>query len=93
MLKEVLHTIHKHKMLSSGNGHWSGFPGPDSVALLHLLKQLQQTMGITLLPLTHHGSRTEADQDGLCCPIMSAMDVPLFIERFSVPELARKWCY
>ena len=53
MLKEVLHTIHKHKMLSSGERVLNGLSGgPDSVALLHLLKQLQQTMGITLLLLT-----------------------------------------
>jgi tRNA(Ile)-lysidine synthase len=94
MLKEVLHTIHKHKMLSLGERVLVGLSGgPDSVALLHLLKQLQQTMGITLFAAhVHHGIRgTEADQDAdFVVQLCQQWDVPLFIERFSVPELARE---
>ena len=59
MLKKVLHTIHKHKMLSSGERVLAGVSGgPDSVALLHILKQLRETMDITLYAAhVHHGIR------------------------------------
>ena len=94
MLKKVLHTIHKHKMLSSGERVLAGVSGgPDSVALLHILKQLRETMDITLYAAhVHHGIRgTEADQDAdFVVRLCQQWDVPLFIERFNVPNLARE---
>ncbi|NLO82549.1 MAG: tRNA lysidine(34) synthetase TilS [Clostridiales bacterium] len=92
MLVRVLHTIHTHKMLSSGERVLVGLSGgPDSVALLHLLKRFGQTMGLTLFAAhVHHGIRgTEADQDAdFVVQLCQQWDVPLFIEKFNVPELA-----
>lgn len=92
MLAKVLQTIHKYNMLSQGERVLVGISGgPDSVALLHVLKQLEKDMGIRVYAAhIHHGIRgTVADQDmefveRLC----QQWDVPLFVEKVDVPRVA-----
>lgn len=95
MLSKVLHTIHKYNMLLSGERVLVGISGgPDSVALLHVLKRIERDMGIEVYAAhVHHGIRgTVADQDAeFVAQLCQQWDVPLFVERANVPRLADEW--
>lgn len=92
MLAKVLQTIHKYNMLSHGERVLVGISGgPDSVALLHVLKQIEKDMGIEIYAAhVHHGIRgTVADQDAeFVAQLCQQWNVPLFVERVDVPRLA-----
>ncbi|MFO7154788.1 MAG: tRNA lysidine(34) synthetase TilS [Caldicoprobacter oshimai] len=95
MLAKVLHTIHKYNMLSPGERVLVGISGgPDSVALLHVLKRLEKDMGIEVYAAhVHHGIRgTVADRDAeFVAQLCQQWNVPLFVERVDVPRLADEW--
>jgi tRNA(Ile)-lysidine synthase len=95
MLDRVLKTIREHNMISIGDIVLVGFSGgADSMALLHILKQLAKTMDIRIYAAhVHHGIRgTAADQDAdFVARVCQRWHVPLFMERAEVPKLAKKW--
>ncbi len=68
MVEQVLETLQKHKMVRRGDLVLVAFSGgPDSLALLHLLKSWQESLGIDLYAAhLDHGLRGEASaQDAL----------------------------
>jgi tRNA(Ile)-lysidine synthase len=95
MLVKVLQTIHKYNMLSAGERVVVGVSGgPDSVALLHVLKCLVQNLDIEVYAAhVNHGIRgTFADRDAdFVAQLCQQWDVPLFVGKFDVPQLAGQW--
>ncbi len=65
--------------------------GPDSVALLHALRDQAPELGITLHAAhLHHGQRANADADAHFVESLArAWGIPCAVERVTVPELAR----
>ena len=95
MLAKVLHTIHKYNMLLPGERVLVGISGgPDSVTLLHVLKQIRKDMDIEVYAAhVHHGIRgTVADRDAeFVAQLCQQWNVPLFVKRVDVPRLADEW--
>src|SRR5436190_4453821 len=68
--------------------------GPDSTALLHLLRELQRTGEVELVGLAHvnHGLRAAAAEDEAFCRQLAAdVQVAIHVERAAVRELAGEW--
>ena len=68
--------------------------GPDSTALLHLLRELQRSGEVELAGLAHvnHGLRAAAvDDEAFCRQLAADVQVPLHVERAGVRELAGQW--
>ena len=67
--------------------------GPDSVALAHLLRELDLAGEIRLVGLAHfnHQLRPAASGDErFCAEVAAALDQPLLVEREDVRDLARR---
>lgn len=67
--------------------------GKDSVALLHLLRELSEEHGISLLAVhVNHGIRgDEADRDeAFCRELCDSLGIPFESYRFDVPMLAKE---
>ena len=68
--------------------------GPDSVALLHLLHELQRAGHLTVAGVAHfhHGLRAAADDDeAFCRQLAAAAGFEFRTERADVAQLARGW--
>ncbi len=94
LLARVTETIEKYQMISQGDRVLVGVSGgPDSVALLHLLKRLEKKLGLSLFVahLDHmfrgKESRDEADFVTTLC---SAWQIPLFRKEIDVPKYLAK---
>jgi tRNA(Ile)-lysidine synthase len=91
----VLATMRKHGMLAPGGRVLVALSGgPDSVALLHFLRELAGRGELTVVGAGHlnHGARAAAaDDEQFCRDLTARLDVALVVERVDVPALARGW--
>lgn len=90
----VLRTIRRHELLPPGSRVLVGLSGgSDSVALLHLLLEVQGEAGFCVSGVAHvhHGLRGEqADRDEAFCRSMAAaLGLPVQVERLDVRGRAR----
>ncbi|MGI6538405.1 MAG: tRNA lysidine(34) synthetase TilS [Caldicoprobacterales bacterium] len=93
MIEKVVQTITKYQMLSRRDKVIVGFSGgADSVALLHVLKELKPRFEIELFAVhINHGIRGQAaDEDadfarGLC----KKWGIPFFEKKVNIPSLAK----
>lgn len=85
--------IQRHVLLAPGDGVVVGVSGgPDSLAMLHLLRRLREEWGLQLHALhVHHGIRGEdANADAsFVTEICAAWDIACHIERIDAPGLAQ----
>ena len=95
MEKEVLAYIRQNKMIEKGDTVLAGVSGgSDSMAMLRILKKLQQELGITLRVVhVHHGIRgEEADRDSTFVEkICREWEIPCTVYYYDVPGLSREW--
>jgi tRNA(Ile)-lysidine synthase len=91
----VLAAIRKHGMAPRGGRLLVALSGgPDSVGLLHLLRELESRGEVLLAGAAHlnHGLRPEADEDeAFCRAHCLELGVPFFSERADVAALASVW--
>ena len=91
----VLRTIRKHEMLARGARVLVALSGgPDSVALLHILRTLEQRGGLAVAAAAHFNHQlrgAEADEDELFCrDLAAATGVPFIAGRGDVAARARE---
>ncbi len=95
MKKEVLAYIKQNRMIEENDIVLAGVSGgSDSMAMLHLLKELQQEQNFTLRVVhIHHGIRgKEADRDcSFVENICRDWKIPCNVYRYDVPALSREW--
>lgn len=94
MLQRVLQTIQTYRMLSPGDKVVVGLSGgADSVALLHILKELQNgPLNINLYAAhVNHGIRgVHAREDAIFAHnLCKEWGIPFFLEEADIPSLAR----
>jgi tRNA(Ile)-lysidine synthase len=96
MLKDrVLRTLRRHDLIPAGSRVVAALSGgPDSMALAHVLAELQLAGEFTLAGLAHlnhrlRGDAAEADQD-FCRAAAAALGVPIEIEAIDVAARARE---
>ena len=68
--------------------------GPDSTALLHLLRELQDADEVELAGVAHlnHGLRAAAaDDEAFCRSLAMDVQIPIHVEQVGVRELAGQW--
>jgi len=93
LVQKVRNTIRKHHMLPPGSVIVGVSGGADSVALLHILLQLQGELGIRVYAahLNHRIRGEEADADQACVErLAERWQVPLVVASADVPALARQ---
>jgi len=92
LLREVQDYICQQNLLKTGDRVVVGVSGgPDSVALLHLLRRLAEPLTLDLhVAHLHHGIRAaEADADAeFVSRLATAWDLPCTIQRVDVPTIA-----
>jgi tRNA(Ile)-lysidine synthase len=91
----VLATLRAHAMVPRGGRVLVALSGgPDSVGLLHLLRDLERRGEVTLAGAAHlnHGIRdaAAADED-FCRALAASLGVPFASERTDVRRMAREW--
>ena len=90
----VLATVRKHGMLPPGGRVLVALSGgPDSVGLLHLLRELAARAELTVAGIAHlnHTLRAAAEDDERFCRSLAAdLDVPIAVECADVKALARE---
>jgi tRNA(Ile)-lysidine synthase len=92
----VLRTIRRHDLIPRGSRVAVAVSGgPDSIALVHVLKDLQRAGGYTLAGLAHFNHRlrgwaAEADER-FCRGVAAAIGVPVDVESADVTALAAGW--
>ena len=95
MKREVLAYIKQNKMIKKNDVILAGVSGgSDSMAMLHLLKELQQELGFVLRAVhVHHGIRgKEADRDSSFVEnVCREWQIPCNVYRYDVPRLSREW--
>lgn len=95
MKKEVLAYIKQNRMISKNDMVLAGVSGgSDSMAMLHLLKELQQELKFILRVVhVHHGIRgKEADRDSSFVEnICREWQIPCSVYHYDVPGLSREW--
>ena len=95
MKKEVLAYIKQNRMIVEKEVILAGVSGgSDSMAMLHLLKELQQELGFALRVVhVHHGIRgKEADRDSSFVEnICREWQIPCRVYHYDVPKLSREW--
>lgn len=95
LIKKVRDTIRHHDMLAKGDTVLIGVSsGPDSVCLLHLLKELQDEYDLTLhIAHLNHGFRgEEAEEDSRFVQDMGkTLGVPVIAEYSDTPAYAREY--
>ena len=85
--------IEKFHMLSNGAGIVVGLSGgADSVALLEVLCEKREALGLRLAAVhVHHGIRPEAQQDAeFCRELCARKQVDFFCEYVDVPQMAKE---
>ena len=95
MKKEVLAYIKQNKMINKKDVILAGVSGgSDSMAMLHLLKELQQKLDFILRVVhVHHGIRgQEADRDSSFVEnICREWQISCCVYHYDVPGLSREW--
>lgn len=95
MIERVKKYIRENQMLKAGDIVVAGVSGgADSIAMLHILKSIQEEFGFFLEAVhVHHGIRgDEADRDeNLVKKICQEWKIPFQSYHYPVPELSRKW--
>ena len=95
MITRVKKYIRENQMLQTGDTVVAGVSGgADSIAMLHILKSLQEEMGFSLEVLhVHHGIRgEEADRDERFVEkICRDWSIPFLTRHYPVPELSKEW--
>lgn len=90
----VLRTIRRHDLLPRDSRVVVGVSGgADSVALTHLLLELQPAGGfdVTGLVHVHHGLRASADRDeAFCRDLAASRSLSVYVERVDVRARARR---
>ncbi len=94
LLKKVQNTLKTHRMLQTGDRLVVAVSGgPDSIALCHILYQLQQTFSVELVAAhVHHGLRgSEADQDALFVQDLARqLELPIVLQQVDVHGWRKK---
>jgi len=89
----VLAALHRHDLLPQGGTVLVALSGGgDSVALLHLLRDLREHTTVRIAGAAHlnHRLRAAADEDERFCRDLAArLDVPIVVEHADVAALAR----
>lgn len=95
MKNKVLNYIKQNKMIEAGESVVAGVSGgADSMCLLHILADIRKELNLNLAVVhVHHGIRKEtADRDAdFVERYCKEEDIPFYIYRYDVPELAAKW--
>lgn len=95
LIRQVRGTIDRHKLLRTGDTVVLGVSGgPDSLCMLHVLRQLADEYGVALhVAHLNHGIRGhEADADArFVAELCRSWELPCTIDRADVPALARDW--
>jgi tRNA(Ile)-lysidine synthase len=95
LIGRVLRTIRKHDMFPRGARVLVALSGgPDSIALLHILRELEAAGELTLAGAAHfnhqlRGADADADED-FCRSTAVALSVPFDVGRCDVATLARE---
>jgi tRNA(Ile)-lysidine synthase len=91
----VLATVRKHGMLPAGGRVLVALSGgPDSVGLLHLLRELEVRGELTIAGAAHlnHAMRPAAAQDErFCRELAASLGIPLCVDLTDVRARAREW--
>jgi tRNA(Ile)-lysidine synthase len=94
MLKKVRHFIEHYNMVEPGDKVVLGFSGgADSVALLHILKELQQTLQFQLYAAhVNHGLRGQAAREDaeFAEDLCKKCGIPFFLKEVDVRSLAKE---
>jgi tRNA(Ile)-lysidine synthase len=94
MLKKVRHFIEHYNMVEPGDKVVLGFSGgADSVALLHILKELQQTLQFQLYAAhINHGLRGQAAREDaeFAEDLCKKCGIPFFLKEVDVRSLAKE---
>ncbi len=94
ILDRVRTTIRKHQLFSNGDSVLVGVSGgADSICLLHILKELEQELGISVFAAhIHHGIRgEEADRDAkFVRAFCKERKIPYSLRKISVPAFAKE---
>ncbi len=93
-LKKVLETIKRENLIESGDKVLVAFSGgADSAALLHILKELESELGISVFAahFNHQIRNVDAHKDALFAYRMSKQwGIPCFLKSVNIPELAKE---
>jgi tRNA(Ile)-lysidine synthase len=94
LVERVRRTIHKHALVGADARVLVALSGgPDSVALVHLLLELQASGDLSVVGLVHFNHQlrgVDADADEAFCRAMAkAMDLPIEVGRADVAAAAR----
>ncbi len=96
MKRKVLETIKKHHMLEKGDRVLVALSGgADSAALLLVLKELEEELGITVFAanLNHNIRGEESDGDSLFVKeLCGRLGVRLFYKSVDIPSMAKRDC-
>ncbi len=93
IVERVKRTIQRHGMLSASAVVVGVSGGADSVALLHILRQLASELRLSLhaAHLNHRIRGAEADADAaFVADLARKWDVPIVVESVDVPALAKR---
>ena len=94
LTERVLATIHRHALLRDGTRVLVGLSGgADSVALLLLLRELEQVGALALAGAAHlnhqlRGPEADADE-AFCAALTGGLGVPFCADRIDVAARAR----
>jgi tRNA(Ile)-lysidine synthase len=94
LIERVRLTIQRHALLARGGRVLVALSGgPDSVALVHILLELQTEGDLTVAALAHfnhqlRGADADADE-AFCCNMAAALDLPIDVGRGDVRGVAR----
>lgn len=90
VIKTVLQTVSEYGMLNKGDSVLTAISGgPDSVALLHVLKELASTFLLRLgIAHLNHGIRgKDSDQDAeFTASLAQQLSIPFYTEKVDVPQ-------
>lgn len=94
ILDKVRETINKHNLIEKGDRIVLGLSGgPDSVCLLHVLKQLEQEMDISVYAahLNHQIRGIEAQKDVMyISELCDSLGVRFFVKSIDVPKYCKE---
>ena len=93
LLSRVLRTVRMHRMVSHGGRVLVALSGgADSIAMLHLLRELETTGALTIAGVAHfnhrlRGAAADADER-FCRDVAASLDLPIDLDSTDVRALA-----